>query len=205
MEEIYGIKTSGKYGTLKQSYHEFYRIYGADTYKDSVNPEIVITEDSNSGYQFFEHVCKDNGLKCETLNGKSNVFHYLNVHKNEKMLVIADGAAFGSEIDKVLRLIEKKENIALYLPESFEWLILSAGILKNSLVDKILDDPSEYVECKEYFSWERFFTAVLIKETKDTYLAYVKKKLNQAYLSENMIALILEQMKKIKLNWKKPF
>ena len=137
VEEIYGIKTSGKYGTLKQSYHEFYRIYGADTYKDSVNPEIVITEDSNSGYQFFEHVCKDNGLKCETLNGKSNVFHYLNVHKNEKMLVIADGAAFGSEIDKVLRLIEKKENIALYLPESFEWLILSAGILKNSLVDKI--------------------------------------------------------------------
>ena len=205
VEEIYGIKTSGKYGTLKQSYHEFYRIYGADTYKGSVNPEIVITEDSNSGYQFFEHVCKDNGLKCETLNGKSNVFHYLNVHKNEKMLVIADGAAFGSEIDKVLWLIKKRENIALYLPESFEWFILSAGILKNSFVDKILDDPSEYVECKEYFSWERFFTAVLIEETKDTYLAYVKKKLNQAYLSENMIALILEQMKKIKLNWKKPF
>ncbi|MDY4633808.1 MAG: translation initiation factor 2, partial [Dorea formicigenerans] len=25
-EEIYGIRTSGKYGTLKQSYHEFYRI-----------------------------------------------------------------------------------------------------------------------------------------------------------------------------------
>ena len=25
-EEIYGILTSGKYGTLKQSYHEFYRI-----------------------------------------------------------------------------------------------------------------------------------------------------------------------------------
>ena len=44
VEEIYGIKTSGKYGTLKQSYHEFYRIYGADTYKGSVNPETVITE-----------------------------------------------------------------------------------------------------------------------------------------------------------------
>jgi len=64
----------------------------------------------------------------------------------------------------LLRLIEKRENIALYLPESFEWLILLAGILKNSLVDKILDDLSEYVECKEYFSWERFFTAVLIEK-----------------------------------------
>lgn len=63
------------------------------------------------------------------------------------------------------------------MPESFEWLILSAGILKNSLVDKILDDPSEYVECKEYFSWERFFTAVLIEETKDTYLGIRKKEI----------------------------
>ncbi len=26
--EIYGIRTSGKYGGLKQHYHEFYRIYG---------------------------------------------------------------------------------------------------------------------------------------------------------------------------------
>lgn len=28
VEEIYGIKTSGKYGTLRQTYQEFYRIYG---------------------------------------------------------------------------------------------------------------------------------------------------------------------------------
>lgn len=30
VEEIYGIRTSGKYGTLKQSYHEFYQIYGVN-------------------------------------------------------------------------------------------------------------------------------------------------------------------------------
>lgn len=51
VEEIYGIRTSGRYGTLKQSYHEFYRIYGIGTYEDKVSPEIIITEDSNSGYQ----------------------------------------------------------------------------------------------------------------------------------------------------------
>lgn len=49
VEEIYGIRTSGRYGTLKQSYHEFYRIYGTDTYEDKVSSEIIITEDSNSG------------------------------------------------------------------------------------------------------------------------------------------------------------
>ena len=53
VEEIYGIRTSGRYGTLKQSYHEFYRIYGTDTYEDKVSPEIIITEDSNSGDQIL--------------------------------------------------------------------------------------------------------------------------------------------------------
>lgn len=106
VEEIYGIRTSGKYGTLKQSYHEFYRIYGADSFEDDMNPEIVITEDSNSGYQFFHQVCLERNLDCESMNGKSNVLHYLNMHKNKKILVIADGAAFGSEIDRVTQLIK---------------------------------------------------------------------------------------------------
>lgn len=107
VEEIYGIRTSGKYGTLKQSYHEFYRLYGADTYEKSVKPDIVITEDSNSGYQFFAQICQEKQLNCESMNGKSNVFHYLNMHQKEKILVIADGAAFGSEMDRVLQLINK--------------------------------------------------------------------------------------------------
>lgn len=202
VEEIYGIRTSGKYGTLKQSYHEFYRIYGSDIYKNKVTPEIVITEDSNAGYQFFDHICKENQLKCESMNGKSNIFHYLNVHKNEKILVIADGAAFGSEIDRVLRLIAGRADVALYLPESFEWLILSSGILKNSFITEVLDAPYDYVESEKYFSWERFFTAVLIDETKDTYLAYIKRNPNPTYLNDAVKTTILAQMVKIQLDWK---
>lgn len=203
IEEIYGIRTSGKYGTLKQKYHEFYHIYGTDSYQNAITPEMVITEDSNSGYQFFEQICQENQLKCESMNGKSNIFHYLNIHKNEKILVIADGAAFGSEIDRVLRLISGRKNMALYLPESFEWLILSSGVLKNKSVTDILSAPYDYVESEKYFSWERFFTAVLIDETKDTYLAYIKKKLNPAYLSDITKLAILSAMGKIQLDWKK--
>ena len=197
VEEIYGIRTSGKYGVLKQSYHEFYRLYGADTYADEVKPDIIITEDSNSGHQFFEQICKEKNLICESMNGKSNVFHYLNKHKDEKILVIADGAAFGPEIDRVLQLINGRKNAALYLPESFEWLILSSGILKNGFVDKVLNDPSEYVESKEYFSWERYFTALLTEETKNTYLAYAKKKLNQAYLNDTIKKSILAKIEMV--------
>lgn len=202
VEEIYGIRTSGRYGTLKQSYHEFYRIYGKNTYEDKVIPEIVITEDSNSGYQFFEQICRENGLKCESMNGKSNVFHYLNKHKNENILVIADGAAFGSEIDRVLQITYVRKNVALYLPESFEWMVLKAGVLKNNMLRDILNDPSAYIESKLYFSWERFFTSILIEQTKGTYLAYAKRKLNPVYLSDSIKESILKQMKMIKLNKK---
>ena len=52
-------------------------------------------------------------MKCETMNGKSNVFHYLNMHKNERILVIADGAAFGSEIDRVMQLMGGKDQVVL--------------------------------------------------------------------------------------------
>lgn len=142
-------------------------------------------------------------MKCESMNGKSNVFHYINEHKDQKILVIADGAAFGSEIDRVLKLIRENETAALYLPESFEWLILKSGVLKNNQIDQILDEPAEYIESRDYFSWERFFTSVLIENTRDSYLAYAKKKLNEAYLGGTVEDAILRQMEKIELGWKK--
>lgn len=200
VEEIYGIRISGKYGTLKQCHHEFYRIYGWDVFKNEIKPEKIITEDSNSGYQFFESVCYNYGLKCDTAKGKSNIFHYLNVNSDEKLLVIADGAAFGSEIDRVLRLLEGRRNAALYLPESFEWLVLSSGVLKNREIEHILSEPSDYIESRDYFSWERFFTALLIEKSKDTYLIYSKKTLNQSYLNEVVKTAILSQMEKIIFN-----
>ena len=60
-------------------------------------------------------MCRENGLTCETLNGKSNIFRYLKVHKNEKILVIADGAAFGSEMDRVMRLMESRKKYRIIL------------------------------------------------------------------------------------------
>lgn len=202
VEEIYGIRTSGKYGTLKQSYHEFYRIYGKNGPDFLIKPEKVITEDSNSGYQFFEVICEQSGLSCEAANGKSNIFHLLNEQKQKNILVIADGAAFGPEMDRVLQLTKEYPNLNVYLPESFEWLILSSGILKDNEVKRILQDPSEQIESGEYFSWERYFTALLTEKTAGTYLQYTKRVLNKAYLNENVKMLILEQMKGIQLERK---
>lgn len=51
--EIYGIRTSKHFGDLKQTYNEFFQIYGKPVGTGTLKPAIVITEDSNSGYQFF--------------------------------------------------------------------------------------------------------------------------------------------------------
>ena len=198
VEEVYGIRTSGKYGTLKRSYHSFYRIY-PDSTTEKIKPEKILTEDSNSGYQFFDAVCTEHQMQCDTANGKSNVFSYLKVHKDEKILVIADGAAFGPEMDRVLQLVQTRKNLALYLPESFEWLILSSGILKDAETTQILQTPSGYIDSKEYFSWERYFTALLTEKTAGTYLNYTKKTLNEAYLRDGVKNAILGQMQKVEL------
>lgn len=73
-------------------------IYGVNDLQGNVKPDVIITEDRNSGFQFFDAVCKERQLKCQSANGKSNVFQCLKACE-DKTLVVADGAAFGAEID----------------------------------------------------------------------------------------------------------
>ena len=198
--EIYGIRTSGKYGGLRQHYNEFYRIYGNLSPEAEIHPKQVITEDSNAGYQFFQKVCEDNEIKCVCTGGKSKILQAARDASGTDILLIADGAAFGPEIDRVIKYMNGHKNIWLYVPESFEWLILSANPLKDSDTYAILADPSEHIESRDYFSWERYFTRLLTEKTAGTYLQYSKSQINPAYLKGQVRDLILKEMQIIKLN-----
>lgn len=90
VEEIYGIKSSGKYGTLKQTYHEFYRIYGQFDYNTAFHPEILLVEDSNSGYEFFEAVAEEKDWEVVSAGGKSNIFKL--IKENEESDLIKDNS-----------------------------------------------------------------------------------------------------------------
>ena len=198
VEEIYGIKSSGKYGGLEPVYHEFYRIYGKqDT---EVQAEQLIVEDTNSGYEFFSDIASDKNISCISAGGKGNVFNLMNSAVSDKsLLVIADGAAFGSQMNRVMFLVNKKQHVQLYLPESFEWLILKSGIIKDAQLAKILDDPSAYIDSAKWFNWERFFTDLLVEHSADSYLQYTKKKINPNYLQPNIKNKILSTMDNIKI------
>lgn len=189
--EIYGIKSSGKYGRLEAVYHELYQIYNFND--NATSGKTILVEDGNSGYEFFSVVASEQGLNCISAKGKSNIFNIVSSDDADDMLVIADGAAFGSQIRRVMNAIEGK-NVQLYLPESFEWLILNSSIFNDNKIKQILEDTSNFVDSREFFSWERFFTQILVDNTKDTYMAYSKQKLNEVYLHEKNKRAIIEVM-----------
>lgn len=195
--EIYGIRTSKHFGDLKQTYNEFFQIYGKPMGLEKLKPTAIITEDSNSGFQFFQAVCAENGIFCESAGGKSNIFKLLLDGEKQEVLVIADGAAFGSQMERIMDLIAIQPNFHVYLPESFEWLILQSGLLEDGEINDILESPEKYVDSLQYFSWERFFTALLTQRTSNSYLSYMKSKLNPVYLQEQEKDAILSVIPKV--------
>lgn len=181
VEKIYGLYASGRYQNTKKIYQQMYRIY-SDIQELPIKPELFIVEDSNSGYEFFKAVSDERNLECESAGGKSNIFSKIKNVKNREVCVIADGAAIGPEMNGLYEISHKKKNIHLYLPESFEWIVLKSGLIDDREIRKILETPELFIDSKKYFSWERFFTNLLIEKTKNSYLQYRKSAINKTYL-----------------------
>ncbi len=198
-EEIYGIRMSGKYGGLKPVYNEFYRIYGSYELDGLIIPDIVVVEDTNSGYEFYQGISDKSYTQVISAGGKTKIQQIVKSLPDDNVLIIADGAAFGAEIGRVMSILKHRKHTWIYLPESFEWIILKSGRIDGKAVEDILNHPEDYIESSQYFSWEQFFTHLLIQQTVDTYLHYRKAKLNQVYLSESFERDILAVMEHIHL------
>ena len=202
VEEIYGIHCSGKYMDTRQVYNLFYKIY-SETNPGKILVKSLITEDSQAGFTFFSQVSKTRGICCESAGGKSNILGILQeklLDKEQKeTLVIADGAAFGPEMAHISQLLRGNVNIKLYLPESFEWLLLYADIFNKPFIRKKLEEAENYIESEKYFSWERYFTDLLMEETKDSPYPYDKSNLKDFYLQDKIVQKVLEAMAPISL------
>ena len=169
MEEIYGLHTSGKYHDTRKVYQQIYQIY-PQTGSVPIKPERVITEDSNAGYEFFKDISEGRGIVCENVAGKSNLFVALDGIGAEEVCIVADGAAIGSEMNRLYHQAMKNKNIHLYLPESFEWIILNSGLVDGKELRNILEKPEDHIDSKEFLSWERYFTRLLMDKTEGSYM-----------------------------------
>lgn len=166
-----------------------------------VKPNKIITEDSNTGYQFFHAICGDDCVPSggfeegKPAGGKNKVVTRATALAKDVrnfVLVFADGAAYGGELEYMLMNNLLYSNVAYYLYESFEWLLLQTpAIYKSSPnVRAALQNPKVDSCC--YLSWERYYTAVLIQASQNTYgYAYNKAQLAQGYLQKANVAYLL--------------
>ncbi len=197
VNEIYGVRESGKYVGMKHVYNEFYRIYHPDNIGEISVVDTVIVEDTNSGYDFFSSLRIKGNPKVISSGGKAGILRVLLEHGSRNCLIVADGAAFGPEMERVMKQAKNSENVIIYLPESFEWLLLKSGLIDGNRIKDILEEPENHIESENHFSWERYFTSLLIEETKDSYLRYSKRRLNPVYLHKAECNAICKAMDKI--------
>jgi hypothetical protein len=155
--------------------------------------KFLITEDSNAGFEAFRKLSEGTTCACVAAGGKSRIAPLLISYGSQSVIVVADGAAFGSEMNNVYNYYQENQtNVTLYLPECFEWLILKSSIVSGPRIRVILNRPWNYILSEEYKSWELFFTDLLIRYTAGTKLQYSKRNLAKAYLTSGNIRKIRE-------------
>ncbi len=97
-------KTTSRF---KRTYNKAYPVYDSLTASNvqMESVEKLLTEDANSGYQLFTKIGEKYGIVCISAAGKDNIKQKILLLKSEKVLVIADGAAFGPQMNDIYRLM----------------------------------------------------------------------------------------------------
>ncbi len=193
-KEVFGIRTSGRFHFPEKVYHEFYPIYADTPAAYPSQARVLLLEDSGSGFDFFCQALKKTA--CISAAGNSQIAaKLLQIDRCSPVTVFADGAAFGAFMENLLSVCRLRGHTCLYLPESFEWLLLKSGILRNVLIPEILQAPENYIESSKYFSWEQFFTELLILNSdKDRRMAYSKSHIPEIFLTEQNKRKILDSI-----------
>lgn len=137
-----------------------------------VEPDKVIIEDSKVGFMFYDKLLPNT---CVSAHGNGNI---INMVKNDiksgvkYIFVIADGCAFGAYFEELLKIKNNRERkynveLRLFIPPSFEYLILKSGIFKVD--NDFLDNPQDHAPIEKYMSWEAFYTKYLEFCSQDQY------------------------------------
>lgn len=194
VNEIYCLRNSGYYQNTRQVYNSMHQVYPEIRVTENIEPTVVLTEDSNAGYEMYGAVFRSERVSCESAGGKSNVAKYILTNREKKIFAIVDGAAFGSDMQSTVHALESSPGSHVWTPESFEYLLLQSGIIQAEGLREIMQDPGAFIESREFGSWERFFAGLLEDLTRNTIYAYSKKKLNSNYFTKGNIEKFVKML-----------
>lgn len=203
---IYELQTKQNGKTTVTS---MYRLYENQVSEN--NYDLVITEDSNSGYEMAEYAFSaaagENPVKVVSANGNSNVPGKLREcsasHRN--ICVDVDGAAFGPYIEQTLKYAELTENTKIAAPESFEYLLLQNGDLIRFLTPdssrpgeaEELTRTFDFCNSRDFITWERYYEKLIEKITAEHLgFQYTKRRLNPYFKTLKYAEQYLEDLGK---------
>ena len=198
VKAIYDLKSYEKYNNVRQAYTETVL---TERYKDTlvdIKPQLIITEDTHSGFQFFKRVFD---CECKSAGGKTKIDDTIleNVFEYENILVIVDGVGYGQEVEDTLDLATKfahlGRNIVLVAPESFEYLLLRAFLDRLEIQGSEVLEPYNHCKTTIYPNWEVYFEKILSKATTDSkYLRYTKSRLSEGYFTKDSVSRIMKEL-----------
>lgn len=180
----YSIDSIYEFRTIKEDNTNITKLYNKYLNKPlKVKPSLIITEDSNSGYDAIDMLRPN----CDIISahGKDNVYNVIdnNIDDYSCIYVIVDGSAFGSCIGRIFPKFSNKE-VYLFAPESFEFLLLLASTFKRYLTSE-LECTYNFCDSKDFISWERYYTFLLSRLCKTNYgFEYTKSKLSEFFKSD---------------------
>ena len=170
-------------------------------YKDvseSFSPDRLLVEDSGTGYAFFNKALPNTIV--ESANGNSNVHiilqEWLLKYSGLNIDIVVDSAAYGAFIEDLILVTEEnfgKNNIIIFTPESFEWLVLNTKVLSKYC--SFLSQPYMYCDTKQYHSWEVFFEKMLVDLLRERYKVVYSK--NRDNVSSRCMLFLLGGKKDI--------
>lgn len=123
---------------------------------------------------------------------------YSNFYTN--IYVFVDGAAFGNQIEYLLTLIDSLLgcNICVFVPESFEYLLLNTSRFRDLCYNELLN-TSDYVESSIYRTYENYFEDLLSNICNDNFsnVKYEKvswNKLNLFFKQNSLLEEVFNQL-----------
>jgi hypothetical protein len=168
ISNIYRMRSAGRFHYL-ENYFDFSNCIFR-------KPNVVITEDSGSGFEFYKKLFNKKGVKVISSFGKKKMAEMINQHINnvETVLAVFDGCGIGNSIlENYFSFTNPR--VQCFAEESFEWVLLISEVYRKSIPNEslwILDPHSD--ERFLVYEYEKFLTELLVKITQsETQCGYI--------------------------------